>query len=338
MNIRQLAQLAGVSKTTAAYAIKNNPRVSKEVRERVQKLAREHGYQQNPMVNAFMHEMRRGKAFRTRLFSMCYITSMEKGSGHSRLQAHTFEQKILEGATDEAEALGYPLEVITLNPDAISPERLEEIIHAKGIHGVFVGPGVYPASHLTLDLAQLASITYGYTISDPELDRIAADLLQATKDVAGRAFERNYRTIIFAIAPIHDDRVGNRWTSGAGALRELHGGQKIRILRAGFNLLVERIVPLINKCPAPVVLGESSLMDRLVKSGVRIPQDCGFVALNNDAQPYHAAIIQPNYHIGRLGIERLSLKVERAQWGIPETPTRTVLKCGWQEGETLPPR
>jgi len=338
MNIRELAKLAGVSKTTAAYAIKNNPRVSQEVRERVQKLAQEHGYQQSPVVKAFMHEMRRGKAYRERLYSLCYITSLDKTTRVSRLRAYAFERDIFEGARDEAEALGYPLEVITLDPEALSQQRLKQIIQAKGIRGLFIGPGGDAFTQLELDLDQLATISFGYTITEPELDRIASDLLLATKEAANRAFERRYRTIIFAITPNHDDRVGNRWTSGAGALHALHGGRKIRILRDRFNVLVEKLVPLIQRCPAPVVLGESNLIEGLAKSGIRIPRDCGFVALSTNIQSNHTAIIQPNYQIGKLGIERLSMKVERSQWGIPETPTRTVLKCDWQEGETLPQR
>ena len=42
MTIRELAALAGVSRTTVSYGLKNDPRVSPKTCARIQALAREH--------------------------------------------------------------------------------------------------------------------------------------------------------------------------------------------------------------------------------------------------------------------------------------------------------
>ena len=42
--VRQLAELAGVSRTTISLALRNHPSISLKTRERIQQLADEHGY------------------------------------------------------------------------------------------------------------------------------------------------------------------------------------------------------------------------------------------------------------------------------------------------------
>lgn len=47
LTLTQIAELAGVSRTTASRVINERPNVRPEVRERVWQIIREHGYQPN---------------------------------------------------------------------------------------------------------------------------------------------------------------------------------------------------------------------------------------------------------------------------------------------------
>lgn len=47
LTLTQIAELAGVSRTTASRVINERPNVRPEVRERVWQVIREHGYQPN---------------------------------------------------------------------------------------------------------------------------------------------------------------------------------------------------------------------------------------------------------------------------------------------------
>lgn len=52
------AKFAKVSRTTVSLALRNSPRISARMRTRVQALARELGYRQNPLVTAHMAYVR----------------------------------------------------------------------------------------------------------------------------------------------------------------------------------------------------------------------------------------------------------------------------------------
>ncbi len=50
LTLQQIAQLAGVSRSTASRVINGHPHVRPEVRERVWQVIGEHGYQPNPIA------------------------------------------------------------------------------------------------------------------------------------------------------------------------------------------------------------------------------------------------------------------------------------------------
>lgn len=333
MNIRELAKLAGVSKSTVAYALKNNPCISEGVRTRIQALAREHDYLPNPLVRAFASEVRRGESVRNRQCSLAYLVSLK--NGEPRTKSHAYERSLLEGARSKAIALGYNLEVLTWDPKNVPSSRFREILYARGIQGVFIGPGPRPNSEVPLDLNYATAISFGYTTTEPETHRIIPDLLRALYDFGSTAMERQYQTLIFAIDRISDDRACNRWTSGAATLKEIHGTEKVILIRDDFQNLTDRLVSAIRESPSPAIFGPPSLAPRLKSAGIAIPKECGFVSNDMDHQGL-TAIIQPYRSIGEMGISQLATMVERAEWGIPEFPVKRVVKCGWFEGASLP--
>ena len=52
MTLKQIAKLAGVSRSTVSRVIKNHPGVRPQTRERVQQIVREYGYEPNPVAGS----------------------------------------------------------------------------------------------------------------------------------------------------------------------------------------------------------------------------------------------------------------------------------------------
>ncbi|WP_269538015.1 LacI family DNA-binding transcriptional regulator [Cerasicoccus fimbriatus] len=338
MNIRELARLAGVSKTTAAYAVKNDQRISESVRQRIQALAKVNGYNPNPLVKAYMQEMRKGKVEKSRQYSLCYLSSLDPISGKPRHVKYLFEQDIIAGASFEAEKLGYPFEVIICDPGQMSRARLSQIIFSRGIRGLLIGPSGQAYTKLDLDWSSVAAIAYGHSVVKPELSRFNSNYQKAILDFADRAFARKYQTIIFAFEQDTDKRAERRWLSAASALQAIHGRQKIKFKVDDYRNLPGYILGQLSKSKAPVIMGPSGLLEELRQHGVLIPEDVGFVANDDEHPNTTTAISQPNYIIGRLAIDQLSMLVECGRWGPPEIPCTQTIDCGWHEGETLPSR
>jgi len=337
MSIRELARLAGVSKTTAAYAIRNSPRVSEAQRKRIQALAEEHGYQPNPLVKAYMNEVRKGDSVRSRQCSLCYLSAFLDRDDLPRHEVYRFEKEIIAGATQEAVKLGYPFEVLTWNPREMSAQRMSQIIVSRGIQGLIVGPRGTDNPELDLDWSKLAGVAYGRSIRKPDLNRIAANLLQAIIDFIPVAFQRNYRSIIFALDTQTEDRVGYQWLGGANVLQTLYGRRKVAIIFDRYDQTVEKLARKLGTAQAAVVLGPSGLMDPLTAMGFKIPENLGFVAIDDERHNV-TSIRQPNLEIGQLAVDQLSMQVECARFGPSEIPSLQMISCGWHEGETLPMR
>ena len=56
--MRQIAALAGVSAMTVSRALRNNPRITPEVRSKVHKVALKLGYRPDPQVVKLMNHLR----------------------------------------------------------------------------------------------------------------------------------------------------------------------------------------------------------------------------------------------------------------------------------------
>jgi len=338
MNIRELARIAGVSKSTAAYAMRNNPCVSESQRKRIQALAEKHGYQPNPLVKAYMNEVRKGNAVQGRSCSLCYLSGFIEAKGIPRHEEHRFEQEIIVGAQLEAQDLGYPFEVLSWNPNEMNARRLGQIIKARGIRGILIGPRGTGSEELDFDWENLAGVAYGRSIHKPDFNRIAANLLQAVFDFAERAFRYHHKTIIFALTEATEKRVGHQWLSGATALQAIHGSQKVRVIYDDYQSVVRQLPDICKNAKFPVVMGASSLMDALNENGYAIPRDVGFVANDNERIDAVASIRQPNHEIGRLAVDHLSMLVECARYGSPDIPSLQMIPCGWSEGKTFSQR
>lgn len=238
VNIRELAQLAGVSKTTVAYALKNSPRVHPNTCQRIQDLARQHGYHTNPAVRSFMREVRQGRIGRGH-HTLGFVSSLDS-DGHPRRHRHGNESELIRGAQAEAKALGCDLDIIDWSLEAAPQLRLSQILKARGIQGVFLGPATAPHTKMDLPWSDIAVLSSGYTVEEPPMDRTACDLFSAVLNAGERAMSRGYNPVIIAMDDYSNERVGWRWLSAATTLRELHG-DRIRILRGRVPAMAAQI-------------------------------------------------------------------------------------------------
>ena len=71
--LQDVADRAGVHRSTVALALRDNPRISSATRQRVQAIARELGYQLNPLVAALMSARRSGNPLKH--VTLGYVTN-----------------------------------------------------------------------------------------------------------------------------------------------------------------------------------------------------------------------------------------------------------------------
>ncbi|MBS0475303.1 MAG: LacI family DNA-binding transcriptional regulator [Proteobacteria bacterium] len=122
-NIAELARMAGVSAGTVSRALANKTLVNKETRERIQAIAREHGFRPNQMA-------RRLRVQETRVIGIVVPL------GHERRQhlSDPFFMTILGHLADALTENGYDIMLSRVIPDA--EDWLERIVESGMLDGV----------------------------------------------------------------------------------------------------------------------------------------------------------------------------------------------------------
>lgn len=330
MNIRELAKIAGVSKSTAAYALNNDPRIRPELRRRILALAEEHGYTRSPLISGLMKEVRSGEVH-SRSLGLAYLMW---GKKRAVSECSLSEKGLIQGALQMAEQLGYSLEIMAWEAEGYSENRLSKVLNARGIRGVFIGPAREPHSRLNLDWSGLAVVASGYTMEEPHVDRIAADLTQGVELGVHQILDHGYRQAVVVLPAYRImERVGFRWLSSARVQQAVLGEERVVILEDdGSSAACRPMVAFAKKNRIAFLAGED-LLTRLSSAGLNVPRDAGFVAL--DRREDVASVVQPHQTLGEQAIVRLAKLVEMGRWGIPGIPCRITLECQWQEGGSL---
>lgn len=124
-NIAELARLAGVSAGTVSRALANSDLVNKDTRERIQALAREHGFRPNQMA-------RRLRVQETRVIGIVVPL------GHDRKQhlSDPFFMAILGHLADRLTENGYDIMLSRVLPD--QEDWLERIVDSGMLDGVLL--------------------------------------------------------------------------------------------------------------------------------------------------------------------------------------------------------
>lgn len=105
IRLNEIAELAGVSKSTASRALADSPLVSDETKRRVKEIALQHSYTPNAMAQAVATK-------RSGILGLCLYKKSKP------YFAHTFYGPLLDGAIEEASARGYHLVLAPSSDDA----------------------------------------------------------------------------------------------------------------------------------------------------------------------------------------------------------------------------
>src|ERR1051326_3366292 len=172
VTLSDVARKLNVSHTTISRALRNDRQISKSLRQQVQRIAQDMGYQPDPMLSALAHYRRGAMAPRI----TAEIAWINHWPDPKQLRAvHEFEL-YWQGAVAEAHRNGYRLEEFRLDED-MPPHRLEKILLARNVPGVLIPPwwqGNYP-DWSDFHWEKFCVVCFGHTIHAPRVHLVTAD-------------------------------------------------------------------------------------------------------------------------------------------------------------------
>src|SRR5437868_6773833 len=209
IRLQDIAVKAGVSTMTVSRVLRKDPKVSPELRQKIQRIAQQLGYRANPLVSAFMSNRRARKPIHYDL-KLGFITSFSTCDGWKQFRLY---REFFTGAATKAEQHGYRLEEFWLDEPGMTPRRLNQILLTRNIHGVLVAPLPEPQGCIGLDLENLAAVAFGYSLSQP-LHRVSNHQFRSMQLLMIKLRELGYRRPGLALSASLDGRVLHQWLGG----------------------------------------------------------------------------------------------------------------------------
>lgn len=330
--LRLVARACGVGLATASRALSGHPSVDPATRARVERKARQLGYQRNQLVGALMTHVRTERTARfVGNLAAVHVPSPEQ----PRLLP--VQRRIFHAATGRAREFGFQLEVFQLGVDVGTPAELGRVLQARGVQGVIF---IFPRPIDTMagfPWAQFTSIEIDYGSTPLVQHTVVLDHHLTLTHAISRLQGLGYRRIGFFIEHHRDERLVYKWTAALRSYQENQGGiGRIPPLVAP-GIDADRFLDWHRKHQPDVVIGHiDKAVAWLRQAGTRVPADTGYLNLNwNERTRACAGLdLQPELQ-GVVAVESLVPLVLRRERGLPAFPRTIMIGGRWVDGPTL---
>lgn len=332
--VRQLAALAGCSRTTVSLALRNHPSIPEATRTRIIQLARENGYTPDPLVSRLMTQLRTSRSSRS-AERIVYLTWWQTEEGWRQSPN---DLAYYQGAKARVESIGYDFEHIWAKAPNLSGARLSKILYTRAIRGVVIAPCIRPLSHVSLDWRYFAVATIGVSIAKPDLHAASHYHYQGMALALRKVRHHGYKRIGFVCLADELVRNNNGWL--AAYLVHQTGQPPESCPRPllsehtwdpdGFARWLEK------EKPDCVVSNRGETLRYLELLGLRVPDDIGFASTDLLTESNPASGIDQRPHmLAAAAVDLVDMQMQRNEYGLPEHPKKVMLEGTWREGNTL---
>ena len=341
VTIKDIAKIAGVHFTTVSLALRDHPSLLPSTKARIREIADKMGYVPNAVFSALTHFHLNGRV-RAAAPRVAYLVNhpLEQGAALYRPQ-----QQILEGAREQARALGYDLEVVTVGVEGNESLRLDAFLKEQNITGVVLAafdPGFAP---VTLDWDEYSIVKIDSLHMDPPAPVVGSDHRQDVRLAFQRLRTLGYRRIGLAIGRADEDATERLYT--AGYLLEqaaISAEERIPELLFPYNCSVTQAGAMlrtwIESHRVDVVMCNCSvIVDMLASVGIQVPERVACASLCLLDRNSGLAGVCPNPGVvGAKAVSLVASLLKSGERGVPQYASRTYVKSVWVDGASAPVR
>lgn len=332
-----VAKLAGgVHPSTVSLVLRNSPNISEATRKRVLAAVRKVGYRRDPLLDAYNHHRMGVIPHKSEPIIAC-VSDVESKEELERREPH---RSFLRGAREAAEHLHCRLEIFLIGKGQLSPERLNGILHARGITAMLVLALSRESERLPFTWEDFSALRIGgHRLRMPRLS-VASDQRQGARLAHKALTAAGYQRIGLLLGP----------GASAGSCDQLLAG----------HLLEHSRLPLDSQ-PPPLLLPQTGDHRTLVRDWIRgnridavcaelgalrdlLPTEAGktrvgFAALDVAGEPAETAgIVHDHARVGQQAVEQLIGLMRANQRGLAPAEACTYVPVTWRSGASAPPR
>jgi LacI family transcriptional regulator len=336
ISLRDIAAKLGVSHSTVSLSLRDHPRISAAVKERVRKTAEAMGYRPDPMLAALAN-YRRGRENHPITASVAWVNAWPKPDSLRTFREFDF---YWQGAFKAAEKFGFRLEEFRMGKDC-SPKRLHQILSTRGIRGILLPPHQSDPDWQDFPWDQYSIVRFGRTLHEPACHIVTADQIANTILAVQKIHERGYKRIGFVTLEGDFSKRGMQFEMGfLGGQRLIRDQDPIPVLileKANAPARKQALKKWIEKHqPDAIFTPDANLADLLKEIGCKVPGDIGLAVTSILDAKADAGIDQHPEEIGRVGFLMLNSLINDRSRGIPEIFRQILVEGSWVDGKSLP--
>jgi len=341
LTIAILAKELGLGKATISLALRNDPRIRKETRERVQRHAEKRGYSANPMVAHVMSQLRSARVSDYR----ATLALVNLGSREEDLKNNTTFRAMATGFRARAATLGYAVDDFWIGDSVYQqPGKLKGVLHTRKIDGVaFLA--IREKDHLPDPiqeiLPQCVAVGLGVRMVTPLIHCCSNNQYGTSLNAVRRVIESGRKRIGLVVASEIDRLLNGKFSMGFRFGLE-EGGEKPEVAanriwfyqpndRTGFLRWLESFQPEI------LLTTHAEIADWL-RSGSSGAKPVALAHLDMDSSMSGwAGMDQRNEMVGAFGVDLLTAHLSRGERGIPASAKTMLVESRWVDGKSLRP-
>lgn len=334
VSLRDVALAAKVSHVTVSLALRDHPKISAKTRERVRAAAKRLGYKPDPMLRA-LAEYRKTKRVARYQATLAWINNFPMPEYPEKYQSFRL---YYEGARERVSELGYQLDLFSPIADGISLVKLRQILVARGIQGLLVGPHWQPNAVWDFNLTGFSAVAFGYSLSSPRLHVVTNSQARSSSLALEHLKKLGHKRVGLAIFAEHDRRTSHNFLGGflGETMPFLPENQKpFHIFSNGFDKKAWRGWCKAYK-PDAIIVSDTEIANAIEALGTKIPEALSVAVLVSDSKSDRwAGIDQNDREIGRVAVDTLVGMLHRNETGIPRLPNRILVESTWKDGESV---
>ncbi len=331
-----VAKAADVSGATVSRALRDDPRISLVVRDRVKAECQRLGYSPNPLVQALMAQRRRKQGPHGECLAL--VTSVTERIWQSKDVCRWYWR----GMVDRAEQLGYNLETFCFEDAQGGFQRLQRVLTNRGIRGLVLG---FSGEEETIapDISGFCVVGLSNYFGLLPVDRVQVHGFFNVKLAIQKMRAAGYQRIGL-VAPVRNNAiVGGQWSAAAldeQWLRPAHE-QCPPLLTEGTTVNTQKFHAWFrNHKPDALLVYKVRVTEPLEGLRLNVPTDVGLAYLfgTEHERSSMAGIDGCLDRVGAAAVDLLVQKMHINDRGYAEHPRDVLITGKWQMGSTMPAR
>ncbi len=339
--IKDVAHLAGVHFTTVSMALRGDPRLRPETRDRIFAAVARVGYRRTALSGALGRSRTAGgEATISPRIALVANRSFDHG-----LTTLTYFRRMEQDARKHAEALGYGFEVLFVDQDYHDSQSLYRYLKDNGVKGVIICAFEPTRRDLELPWEEFGVVKIDSRHMPPACTFVSNDQLFYVRLAFRKLRALGYRRIGLAIGASDEVATDGLHVCGLqleqASVPPCERVEPLLFPSAARDAEVKEVLgPWIRRESVDVVMSNWTSIPRLMTNmGIRCPQDVAYACLCMSRKTSRSAGVLANLgEVGRQVIGLLVASLRSERYGLPESPTSTYVRGTWCDGASAPQR